>query len=138
MIIYIPSISIVDFEKLCCSKAQYLNTEKQVMFYSDHGIFILKNHIFYRQTIETKPHNKFTISDVEFMADKSIVTYKKLFSQIPADCVAKIINRKIYHLSEFRFVVVTQGDILFDCYIETVMNESNPQFKNIISSFLFD
>ena len=138
MIIYVPHVSLIEFEKLCCSKARYLNTEKQLMFYSDYGIFSLRNHIFYRQTIETKPHNKFTISDVEFMADKSIVTYKKLFSQIPADCVAKIVNRKMYQLSEMTLVVVSHGDILFDCYIETHMNETNPKFKNIISSFLFD
>ena len=137
MIIYIPSISIVDFEKLCCSNAQYLNTEKQVMFYSNYGIFMLKNHIFYRETIETKNTRKFTISGTEFVTDNSIVSYKKLFSQIPADCVAKIINRKIYQLSDFRFVVVTHCDILFDCYIETRMNETEPQFKNIISTFLF-
>ena len=99
--------------------------------------FMLKNHIFYRQTIETNNTRKFTISGTEFVTDNSIVSYKKLFSQIPADCVAKIVERKIYHLSEFRFVVVTHGDILFDCYIETHMNVSNPQFKNIISSFLF-
>ena len=137
MIIYIPSIEIKEFENLCCSKANCVNTEELVMFYSEYGIFMLKNHIFYRQTIETNNTRKFTISGTEFVTDNSIVSYKKLFSQIPADCVAKIVERKIYHLSEFRFVVVTHGDILFDCYIETHMNVSNPQFKNIISSFLF-
>ena len=66
------------------------------------------------------------------------ISYKKLFSQIPADCVAKIVNRKMYQLSEMTLVVVSHGDILFDCYIETHMNETNPKFNNIISSFLFD
>jgi hypothetical protein len=138
MIIYIPSISIIEFEKMCCSKAQYLNTEKHVMFYSNYGIFMLKNHIFYRQTIETKTISKFDISNVEIVVDKSIVSYKKLVSQIPADCIAKIVTRKMFQLSEMTLVVVSHCDVLFDCYIETHMNETNPKVKNIINSFLFD
>ena len=138
MITYLPSITIIEFDKLCCLKAQYLNTEKHVMFYSDYGIFVLRNHIFYRQNIESKNTSKHTISGVEIVVDKSIVSYKKLFSQIPADCVAKIVNRKTYQLSEMTFVVVSHDDMLFDCYIETHLSESNPKFKNIISSFLFD
>ena len=73
MIIYVPHVSLIEFEKLCCSKARYLNTEKQLMFYSDYGIFSLRNNIFYRQTIETKPISTFAISDVEIVVDKSIV-----------------------------------------------------------------
>lgn len=138
MIIYIPSNGIKEFENLCCSKANYVNTEEVVMFYSEYGIFMLKNNIFYKQNIEPVNVIIDTISGTEILIDKTNISYKKLFSQIPADCVAKLINRKIYQISDVRFVVVTHGNILFDCYIEIKNNVLTSHIKSIISSFLFD
>lgn len=138
MIIYVQDISIDDFNKLCSLKATLLNTEHEIMFYSDYGIFILRNNIFYKQVIESKHNELIKKPNINLLIDNSFISYKQVFSQIPADSVVKSVKLKKYQLGEVVFVVVSHDEILFDFYIDTRMNISNPLLEKTISSFLFE
>ena len=126
------------FDKLCSSKATLLNSENEIMFYSDYGIFTLKNNTFYKQVIESKNNDLVKKSNTELLIDNSVISYKQVFSQIPADCVIKTIKRNKYQIDELMFVVVSHDDVLYDFYIDTHMNINNPNLEKGIGTFLFE
>lgn len=138
MIIYLPNIQSETFNKLCTANALYLNTENEFIFYSDYGIFTLKNNTFYKQAFESKNIEIIKKSNIEMMIDNSLISYKPLFSQIPSDCVVKTVKRKKYQINDVVFVVVSHDDNIFDAYIDTRMNISNPLLEKTINSFLIE
>ena len=128
------------FNKLCMSKATLLNTENEIGFYSDYGIFTLKNNTFYKQIMTDSKNNDIVVNklNIDLLIDNSIISYKPVCSQIPSDCVVKTIKRKKYQFDEVMFVVVSHEDVLFDFYIDTRMTISNTLLEKTISSFLFE
>ena len=141
MLIYLPNTLTEDFDKLCTSKTSLISSKTEMMFYSDYGIFTLRCGVFYKFVIETKKMTPATSSNNELLIDDSVISYNRVFSQIPSDYIAKTVNYNRYIIgdsSDIEFVVVRHDGLLFDSYISTSMKNITPIFEKVLSSFLFE
>jgi len=125
------------FNELCIKNTEYVNTEQEMIFYSDYGIFLLKNNTFYKQNIESSNVIVLNILGYECLVDKSNGKFNLVYSQIPTDSISRHIKKKKYKIGELFFIIVMNDiDTIIDVYIENTIAINDTILKKLICSFL--
>lgn len=137
--IYLPTVSLASFSKLCIKNLSLHVTNNEVIFYCKTGIFLLRKNIFHRMIINQKSVESFELGGIEILADMSTITYEPIYSQLPNDYEMRVIKRNNYMLAGFndiKFVIVSNLDKNIDCYIESYSNINKLDLDVILCSFL--
>lgn len=127
------------FHTKCISNLNFVKCCDDITFYSNSGVFSLRNNKIYRHIYCPKHIETLQLDDMVLYKDHSTVSYKEIFSQIPSDYDIIKYKKYMYSVKEqdnILFVVVFKDCKLFDCYIETSNGLDNMAMKSTVLSFL--
>ena len=122
----------IDLDKLLqCEK--YINYYK--MLYSEDGIFKITDNNICKIHIIDYPITNLSISGINMLIDKTIISYEKDVKTIP-------LNHKLFDLKEEKYklennvmlIILYLNDTIFNNYFET--DNINNNVENTISNYL--
>lgn len=138
-LIYFPNVPVASFQEICKDSMILDKTVDETQFYSSSGIFTLRNDKIYKYIYKPTQIETIEKEDMMLYKDKSEISYKEIYSQLPCDYNIIQINKKIYRMKQYCpavFVIVYKDNILYDCYMETSENIDNSAIISSALSFL--
>ena len=116
-----------------------LNESSETNIYSEEGIFSIQKNILYKKTIEDHTANHFTINELDFILDKSVITLKAYPYKLPFNYSSKKFRQTTYALnpkSKLKLVIEHTSVKIYDMYFLTYEEIKNYSISEDIVTFL--
>ncbi len=136
---YIDNLSLSSYNESTLNGFIEASTERQSLFYTQHGIFTVKNGKLYKININHKTVQHHKYKNIEIVSDDSSEELTEINSQIPNDYYVKrldIVKYKVSGNNHAHLVITYEKDLVTDAFFKNDNDFNCPMLHSTIDTFL--
>ena len=136
---YIDNLSLSSYNESTLNGFIEASTERQSLFYTQHGIFTVKNGKLYKININHKTVQHHKYKNIEIISDDSSEELTEINSQIPNDYYVKrldIVKYKVSGNNHAHLVITYEKDLVTDAFFKNDNDFNCPMLHSTIDTFL--
>ena len=127
---YIDNLSLSSYNESTLNGFIEASSERQSLFYTQHGIFTVKNGKLYKININHKTVQHHKYKNIEIVSDDSSEELTEINSQIPNDYYVKRLDIVKYKVSG------NKKDLVTDAFFKNDNDFNCPMLHSTIDTFL--
>ena len=111
----------------------------ETSIYSEEGMFSIQKSNLYKEIVQDKSSSHFTINNIDFTLDKSVIFKKKYPYKLPFNFLTKKFQQTIYGLnskSKIKLVIEQSSAKIYNMYFLTDEDIKNFSISEDIVTFL--
>ena len=116
-----------------------LKQSSETCIYSEEGIFRIKKNNLYKESVQDKTSSHFTIDNIDFTLDKSIVLKQRYPYKLPFNFLTKKFQQTTYGLnpkSKIKLIIEQSSAKIYNMYFLTDEDIKNFSISEDIVTFL--
>ena len=136
---YLDNVNLSSYNEETLKGFEQVSIQKNSLFYTQHGIFTVKNGKLYRINVIHNDVQRHAYRDIEIVVDNSTEQLIPISSQIPNDYYVKridVVNYKIPGNNHAYLVVTYEKDNVIDAFFKSDLDFKSPMLHSTIDTFL--
>jgi len=116
-----------------------LKQSSETCIYSEEGIFSIQKNNLYKESVQDKTSSHFTIDNIDFTLDKSIILKQKYPYKLPFNFLTKKFQQTTYGLnpkSKIKLIIEQSSAKIYNMYFLTDEDIKNFSISEDIVTFL--